>query len=66
MSNETLKRAFELANSGRCTNITDICRMLARERCDSIDAHLSGTGLKKRLLTRIEKAKVAGVGVIEA
>lgn len=66
MSNDTLRRAFELADSGRCTNITDIRRILARERCDSIDAHLSGTGLKKQLLARIEKAKAVDGEVIQA
>jgi hypothetical protein len=57
MSAETLKRAFELADGGRCTNITDIRKQLCRERCDAVDAHLSGTGLKKQLLERIDKAR---------
>lgn len=57
MSLETLRRAFELADGGRCDSIADIRRTLARERFDSIDAHLSGTGLKKQLLARITLAR---------
>lgn len=63
MSAETLRRAFELADGGRCANITDIRKPLCRERCDAVDAHLSGTGLKKQLLERIDKARgSAGLG----
>lgn len=57
MSSDLLRRAFELADSGRCINITAVRRALERERFEGIDGHFAGTGLKKQLLDRIEKAR---------
>jgi hypothetical protein len=50
-----LERAFELARSGKCLNLTDIIKKLKSER---MDANLiEGKALKKQLLQLIKKAK---------
>jgi hypothetical protein len=50
-----LERAFELARSGKCLNLTDIIKTLKSER---MDANLiEGKALKKQLVQLIKKAK---------
>ena len=50
-----LERAFELARSGKCLNISDIIKKLKSERLDA--NHIEGATLKKQLLKLIEEAK---------
>lgn len=55
-SKTTIERAFALARSGLCGNLTDVMKTLRREGYRS--DQLSGPSLKKQLRDMIEKAKV--------
>ena len=50
-----LERAFELARSGRCLDISDVKKHLQSERYDV--KQIEGRALKKQLLVLMEKAK---------
>jgi len=50
-----LERAFELAQSGRCRDLSDIINDLKSERFDAI--HIQGATLKKQLQLLIDEAK---------
>ena len=52
----TIERALELARAGRSRSIDDIRRTLKSERYEGIDAHLSGTAIKKQLQAAINAA----------
>ena len=58
MSIATLERAFEIADSGACSNMTDLRRALARERLDQVDANLSGSAIQKQLIARMDAAEL--------
>lgn len=45
----TIERAYELARSGTCTNITDIEKALKREGFSSVEAHLHGSSIRSGL-----------------
>lgn len=45
----TVERAFALAEKGSCRTLNDIRSQLKKERCDSVDAHLSGMSIQKQL-----------------
>lgn len=46
----TVERAFELAKSGACHNVSDIRRQLKLEGYSSYEEHLAGVSIKKQLL----------------
>lgn len=50
-----LERAFELAQSGTCLNLSDITKHLKAEKLDA--NYIEGAALKKQLLLLIEKAR---------
>ena len=50
-----LERAFELARSGKCLNLSDIIKKLKAEKFDA--NQIQGAALRKQLLLLIEKAK---------
>jgi hypothetical protein len=45
----TLERAFDLARSGECRQITDILIKLKREGYGDARRHLDGAGLQRQL-----------------
>lgn len=45
----TLERAFALARSGDCSNVSDIRQRLRAERFDQVDAHLAGPAISRQL-----------------
>ena len=45
----TLERAFALARSGSCANVTDIRQQLRVERFELVDAHLAGPAITRQL-----------------
>ena len=45
----TVERAFELARSGRCTNLAEIAAALKGERHEAVDAHLAGPSIRRDL-----------------
>ena len=47
----TLERAFQLARSGDCTSMSDLAKVLKRERYDSVDSQLTGPKLRVQLRT---------------
>ena len=49
-----LERAFELARSGKCLNVSEILKRLKSERYDI--RQLEGVALKKQLMALIEEA----------
>lgn len=53
----TIERAFELARSGRCSNVADIAATLKRERHEAVDAHLAGPSIRQSLRTTCEAAR---------
>jgi hypothetical protein len=53
---DVIARAFELARSGLCRNVSDIRRKLEREGYSGVDGHLYGSAIKKQLIDLI-KAK---------
>lgn len=55
----TVERAFALAENGSCRTLNDIRSQLKKERCDSVDAHLSGMGIQKQLKERLAAKKEA-------
>lgn len=50
-----LERAFELARSGKCLNVSDVLKRLKSEKCDI--SQLEGVTLKKQLVALIEEAR---------
>jgi hypothetical protein len=50
-----LQRAFELARSGRCLNVTEIEKHLSYEKFDV--PRLEGPALRKQLLTLIKEGR---------
>ncbi len=50
-----LERAFELARSGKCLDVSEILKRLRSERYDI--AQLEGVALKKQLMALIEEAR---------
>lgn len=53
----TLERAFELARSGDYTSVGEIRLRLKKERCDSVEAHLSGPSISKQLRMLCDAAR---------
>ncbi|HEX8571669.1 MAG TPA: hypothetical protein VF759_02830 [Allosphingosinicella sp.] len=45
----TVERAFELARSGSCDNLSAIAAALKGERHEAVDAHLAGPSIRKDL-----------------
>lgn len=45
----TIERAIELAQTGECTSLTEIRRVLTREHYDGVEQHTAGTTIKKKL-----------------
>jgi hypothetical protein len=50
-----LERAFELARSGKCLNVSDILKRLQSEKYDI--TQMEGVALKKQLMALIEEAR---------
>lgn len=59
---QIIERAFELARSGACHNVSEVGLQLKRERFDSVEAHLAGTSIRRELrqLCSIGKAERRG------
>jgi hypothetical protein len=57
-----IERAFELASSGECATVLEIKGRLRRERFESIDAHLSGLGIRRRLKALLSGASSSTTG----
>ena len=57
MELHTLERAFELARAGDCTTIDDIRRRLKAEQYSQVDAHLSGSTVRRQLLDLCKAAR---------
>lgn len=53
----TLERAFALARSGEYASVGEIRARLRRERCDSVDGHLSGPSITKQLRLLCDEAR---------
>ena len=53
----TLERAFEIARSGKYSSLADLAKALKGERYDSVDAQLSGAGLRLQLRTIMAEAR---------
>lgn len=43
------ERAFELARSGQCRSMDEMRRKLKAEQFENVDAHLSGSTIKRQL-----------------
>lgn len=56
MSVDTLRRAFELADSGNFSTVGDIRTALRREKFDRADENLSGASIQKQLIARMAEA----------
>ena len=52
-----VERAYELAGEGQCRSVSDIAIKLKREQFSSVDAHLSGSLIKKSLNALIREAQ---------
>ena len=53
----TLERAFQLARTGECLNLSEIRQRLKRERHDQVDAHLQGHAIGRQLKALCEEAR---------
>jgi hypothetical protein len=53
-----LERAFALAGSGTCANVSDIRVTLKRERFDNVEAHFAGPSLARQLRTLCAAARL--------
>jgi len=53
----TVERAFELASSGECHQISDILTRLKREGYGDARRHLDGAGLQRQLRELIAKSE---------
>ena len=53
----TLERAFALARSGECASVGEIRLRLKKERCDSVEAHLSGPSISRQLRALCDAAR---------
>lgn len=65
----TLERAFALARSGECASVGEIRMRLKKERCDAVEAHLSGPSISRQLRALCDEARKApapdaGPGVV--
>jgi hypothetical protein len=45
----TVERAFDLARSGACSDVAEIISQLKRERCDAVEANLTGPSIRRQL-----------------
>jgi hypothetical protein len=52
----TVERAYQLARSGTCRSVEDIRRRLTAERYESVQAHLSGSSIKRDLIALCKAA----------
>lgn len=57
----TLERAFILARSGECASVGEIRMRLKKERCDAVEAHLSGPSISRQLRALCDAARKAPV-----
>ena len=57
-----LQRAYQLARSGACTNVSDVRRQLKQEGYEgqSIDGHTFGLGMRRELQRLIRQAREPG------
>ena len=46
-----------LARSGECASVGEIRLRLKKERCDSVEAHLSGPSISKQLRALCDQAR---------
>lgn len=53
----TIERAFALARSGEYATVSDIRARLKAERCDQVEAHLSGPSISRQLRALCEAAR---------
>lgn len=53
----TLERAFALARSGECASVGEIRLRLKKERCDAVEAHLSGPSISRQLRALCDAAR---------
>jgi hypothetical protein len=60
-STNTIERAYQIAKSGRCVELKDVRRQLIQEGYEGVEAHLSGSSIKRELQALIKAARpVAG------
>lgn len=53
----TVERAFQLARSGCYRSVRDINKKLKAEKCEGVDAHLTGS-LNRQLRAAIEQSRL--------
>ena len=53
----TVERAYQLAGSGRCRNMAELRKVLKEEGCESIDAQLTGSTIRRDLRDLCHAAK---------
>lgn len=56
MESGTVERAFRLAESGEYNSIPEIVSRLKKENCETVEAHLAGSFIKKQLQAIMRKA----------
>ncbi len=56
---DTVRRAFELAESGQCGSMDHLRKRLHKERMDQVEAHLSGSSLRNQLMRIIHASNAA-------
>ena len=61
-----IRDAFELARSGRFTNVEEIRRELARIGHSDLHRHLAGTGLRRQLAQICRSARAPNVESTES
>lgn len=53
----TVERAYQIAKSGRCVELRDVRRQLIQEGYEGVEAHLSGTSIRRELQALIKAAR---------
>lgn len=58
MSNQrVIERAFQIARSSECLNLTELSKKLRQEGFSHVDEHLSGAGTRKQLRVLIAASR---------
>lgn len=63
MSSDTIRRALELADEGRCRTVEDIRKQLTQERYEGVHAHLAGGSIKAQLHKILSARRLRGMSV---
>jgi hypothetical protein len=58
-STNTIERAYQIAKSGRCVELKDVRRQLIREGYEGVEAHFSGSSIKRELNALIKAARAS-------